>query len=137
MKLPPFIEKLVNGNLSNDFTFDYFNENSEEVVFHRSICFSVDDLMVLISNMEKCKDRLFADKNNNKKIQYLQITFDRVIGDSNKEILEELKNLEEYEIIKSEKKKKDKQGKKYLNYFLFTDLLVNNKYLNKIYLKRK
>ena len=128
VKLPPFIEKLVNGNLSNDFTFDYFNENSEEVVFHRSICFSVDDLMVLISNMEKCKDRLFADKNNNKKIQYLQITFDRVIGDSNKEILEELKNLEEYEIIKSEKKKKDKQGKKYLNYFLFTDLLVNNKY---------
>ena len=128
VKLPPFIEKLINGNLSNDFIFDYFNENPEEIVLHRSICFSVDDLLILTSNMEKHKDKLFSEKNKNKNISFLQITLERLYEDSNKEILEGLKKTEEFEIIKTEKKKKDKQGKKYLNYFLFTDLLINNKY---------
>ena len=128
VKLPPFIEKLINENLSNDFIFDYFNENPDEVVFHRSICFSVDDLSVLISNMDKCKDKLFVDKDTDKRITYLKITFEKIISESNKNILEELKNSEEFEVIKTDKKKKEKQGKKLLNYFLFTDLLVNKKY---------
>ena len=128
VKLPPFIEKLINGNLTNDFKFDYFNENPEEVIFHRSICFSVDDLFVLLSNMDKCKDKLFVDKNTDKTVSYLEITLEKINADTNQEILEELKKLEEYEMIKSEKKKKEKQGKKYLNYFLFTDLLVNKRY---------
>ena len=130
VKLPPFIEKLINGDLPSDFMFNYFKENPEEVIFHRSICFSVDDLLVLLSNMDKCKDKLFVGKDKDKTISYLKITFDRIYLDSNKEILEELKNKEEYEMIKPEKKKKEKQGKKFLNYFLFTDLLVNDKYKN-------
>ena len=69
-------------------------------------------------------------RSSNKTISYLKITFDRIYLDSNKEILEELKNKEEYEMIKPEKKKKEKQEKKILNYFLFTDLLVNDKYKN-------
>ena len=129
VKLPSFIEKLINGNLSNDFIFDYFKENPDEVVFHRSICFSVDDLLCLVSNMEKCKDKLFVDKNINQTVGFLRITFEKLLLDSNKEILEELRKVEEFEMIKLEKKKKEKQGKKLLNFFLFTDLLVNNKYL--------
>ena len=124
VKLPPFIEKLVNGSLQKDFIFDYFNENPEEVVFHRSMCFSVDDLLCLISNMDKCKEKLFVDNNT----KFLQITFEKLLLDSNQEILEGLRNAEEYEMIKVEKKKKEKQGKKILNFFLFTNLLVNNKY---------
>ena len=45
VKLPPFIEKLINGNLPNDFEFNYFTENPDEVVFHRSICCSMDDFI--------------------------------------------------------------------------------------------
>ena len=127
VKLPSFIEKLINGNLPNDFVFDYFNENPDEVVFHRSICFSLDDLLVLISNMDKCKDILFVDKKIIKTISYLQITFEKLLIDTNQNILNELKESAEFEIIK-DKKKKEKQGKKILNFFLFTDLLVNNKY---------
>ena len=124
VKLPPFIEKLIIGNLPNDFAFDYFNENPDEVVFHRSICFSLDDLLVLLSNMEKCQDIIFTSKSS----LPLQKTFEKLLIDSNKEIIEGLRVNDEYEIIKSEKKKKDKQGKKILNYFLFTNLLVNKKY---------
>ena len=121
--LPPFIEKLINGNLKNDFEYNYFKENPEEVIFHRSICFSIDDLSVLLSNMENCKDKLFNNKGS-----YLEKTFKIISSGKSKEIIDSLKNLEEYEVIPNEKKKKDKKGKKLLNYFLFTDLLVNEKF---------
>ena len=123
--LPPFIEKLINGNLPNNFVFNYFKENPEEVVFHRSICFSTDDLLVLLSNMEKCKNKLF---NNGK--SDLELTFNEITSEDgeSKEAIESLRNTEEYETINNEKKKKEIKGKKILNYFLFTDLLVNNKY---------
>ena len=124
VKLPPFIEKLINGNLPNDFEFNYFTENPDEVVFHRSICFSMDDFFILLSNMEKCKDKLFISN----KTLFLQKTFERLCSSTSQTVIEELKKNEEYEIITNEKKKKEKKGKKILNYFLFTELLVNNKY---------
>ena len=125
VKLPPFIEKLINGNLQNDFKYNYFKENPDEVIFHRSICFSIDDLSVLLSNMEKCKSKLFNNGQTN-----LEKTFKMLRTETSKEIIESVKNNEEYEIISNEKKKKEKKGKKYLNYFLFTELLVNEKYKN-------
>jgi hypothetical protein len=49
---------------------------------------------------------------------------------SNKETLNELKNKEEYEEISppTNKKKKNNQEKKILNFFLFTKLIINDKY---------
>ena len=49
-----------------------------------------------------------------------------------KERIESLRNIEEYETIENEKRKKGKKGKKekkIINYFLFTDLLVQNRYI--------
>ena len=123
VKLPPFIEKLINGNLPNDFEYNYFKENPDEVVFHRSICFSIDDLSVLLSNMEKSKSKLFNNEKSN-----LAKTFRILNSGTSKEIIDSLKNTEEFETITNEKKKKEKKGKKLLNYFLFSDLLVNEKY---------
>ena len=131
--LPHFIEKLINEKLPSDFEFNYFDENPDEVVFHRSVCFSIDDFYVLISNMEKCKDKLFTNENDRK----LNLTFSKIELQSNKSIIEILRNKTEYEIIKSEKKnKKDKQGKKLLYYYLFTDLLINDKYKQLFNLKQ-
>ena len=121
--LPPFIDKLINGNLPNNYVFNYFKENPEEVVFHRSMCISTDDLSVLLSNMEKCKNILF-----NKEKSRLEKTFDMLNQEGSKKIIESLKNMEEFEMLTNEKKKKEIKGKKILNYFLFTDLLVNDKY---------
>jgi len=63
VSLPPFIENLINGYLPNDYVFNYFKENPEEVVLHKSICFSLDDFLVLLSNMNDCKSKLFINKN--------------------------------------------------------------------------
>ena len=121
--LPPFIEKLINGNLPNNFVFNYFKENPEEVVFHKSICFSSDDLLVLLSNIEKCKNKLFNNGGSD-----LEKNLKVLNSGGSKDSIEALRNKEEFETINNEKKKKEIKGKKILNYFLFTDLLVNDKY---------
>ena len=133
VKLPPFIENLINGNLSDNYTFDYFNENPDELVFHKSICFSLDDLAALLSNMEKCKDKLFTSE----RTKYLQKTFEKMLLDYNRNIIKKLLQKDEYEIIKTEKKKKEKQGRKILNFFLLTDLLVNPKKKNLFSINQK
>ena len=51
--LPPFIEKLINNELPKSFEYNYFKENPEEGIFHRSICFSFRDLCVILDNMKK------------------------------------------------------------------------------------
>ena len=123
VKLPNFIEKIINGNPDKNIIYNYFNENEEEIIFHRSICFSLDNIVCLLNNMDSCKDIIFRDKSTNE----LKITFEKVFY-SNREIIQELEKKEEFEITQLGKKKKNKQEKKILNFFLFNKLLINDKY---------
>ena len=125
VKLPNFIEKIINGNPDKNIIYNYFNENEEEIIFHRSICFSLDNIVCLLNNMDACKDIIFQDKSTNE----LKITFEKVFY-SNTEIIQELEKKEEFEITQLGKKKKNKQEKKILNFFLFNKLLINDKYKN-------
>ena len=125
VKLPNFIEKIINGNPDKNIIYNYFNENEEEIIFHRSICFSLDNIVCLLNNMDACKDIIFQDKSTNE----LKITFEKVFY-SNREIIQELEKKEEFEITQLGKKKKNKQEKKILNFFLFNKLLINDKYKN-------
>ena len=92
------IEKFISG------TFIKCEEEKGDysVVFHRSICFSVDDLLCLITNMDKYKDKFLVSDTT----KFLEITYEKLLLDSKKEILEEIKNSEEYEMISIEEKKK-------------------------------
>ena len=125
VKLPNFIEKIINCNPDKNIIYNYFNENEEEIIFHRSICFSLDNIVCLLNNMDACKDIIFQDKSTNE----LKITFEKVFY-SNREIIQELEKKEEFEITQLGKKKKNKQEKKVLNFFLFNKLLINDKYKN-------
>ena len=125
VKLPNFIEKIINCNPDKNIIYNYFNENEEEIIFHRSICFSLDNIVCLLNNMDACKDIIFRDKSTNE----LKITFEKVFY-SNREIIQELEKKEEFEITQLGKKKKNKQEKKILNFFLFNKLLINDKYKN-------
>ena len=129
VKLPPFIEKLINGTLPDNFEYNYFNENPDQVVFHRSICFKMDDLYYLIKNMKNCSDILFDEKDN-KKVVFLSKTLERILYEDNMKIIEELRKADEFIPTKSKSKKKEKKEKekKILHYFLLTELLINNKY---------
>ena len=59
VELSSFIDKLLNDELPENFEYNYFLENPEEVVFHRSICFTFEDLYLLIELMEKTKKIYF------------------------------------------------------------------------------
>ena len=127
VKLPVFIEKLINNQLEDNYIFDYFKENQDEIIFHRSICFSFECFLSLLNNLEKYKDILFVgDKNIN-----LQKTIEKLQIKTNQEIINGLKKnlLSENINENNQKMKKIKDKKSHTKtYFLFTDLLINEKY---------
>ena len=137
VRLPDFIEKLINNQLANDFEYDYFKENPDEVICHRSICFNLDDIFCLVKNMNKCSN-LFDNLPD--KYKGLKKTLNKMNSEPNMNLLEELRNKEIFEKIKKEveipktKKKPasteivECNGRKIKYYFLLTELLTNDKY---------
>ena len=127
--LPPFIEKLINNELPKSYEYKYFKENPEEGIFHRSICFSFNDLCIILKNMKELKDILFTSEET----KPFQKTFEKLINKSNTSEIERIKRNVEYDIIKiydPKKKKEPKEVKGYplLKYFLISDILTNQKY---------
>ena len=98
VELPPFIEQFIEEKLPEDYEYNYFRENTKEVVFHKSMCFTVDDLYLLVDLMEKNKKNIFYDKKN-VLLSKLEKTFEKLSSKKNKEIIKKLKNNPEYEII--------------------------------------
>ena len=135
--LPNFIEKLINDELPKNFELDYFEENKDEVIYHRSICFSLYDLDALLISMDKCKSVLFENEKEEEGLKPLRLTFEKLMGDNCTKIMKKLKEKKEYEkiiVTEVKNKKKDKQeiketeGREILKYFLITDLITNKKY---------
>ena len=136
--LPPFIEKLINNELPSDFELDYFAENIDEVICHRSICYTLDDLMALLESMNKSKTILFPTEDNTDKVMRgLRLTFEKLVSESCTKTLKKLQEKKEREILKvpdPKSKRKDKveykevEGREILKYFLITDLITNERY---------
>ena len=145
--LPPFIEKLINDELPSNFELDYFAENKDEVICHRSICYTLYDLIALLECMKKCKDKLFQNiDNTDKGMRGLKLTFEKLVSESCMKSLKELKEKKQTEIIlvpDPKSKKKDKieykevPGKEILKYFLITDLITNDRYTELFEIKQE
>lgn len=136
--LPTFLEELIDNKLSEDFRPSYFVDHPDEIFFHRSIMFSLDDLNAIINNMNNSKKILFEKY----KMNSLEATLNRINLKNNIQILEEIKNNKLYEeiIVENKKKKGEKKvekGKEIQKYFLITNLLINEKYLNIFDLQQK
>ena len=135
--LPNFIEKLIKDELPKNFELDYFEENKEEVIYHRSICFTLLELDALLVTMEKNKAIIFENEKEEQGLRPLRLTFEKLVGENCGKIMKKLKEKKEYEKIMTEikNKKKDKQpeyketeGREIVKYFLITDLITNKKY---------
>ena len=135
--LPHFIEDLLNDRLKEDFQYDYFRENPDEVMFHRSICFNLHDIKAILDNIEKCQKKLFEDNTGGK---IFKKTFEKLNSTKNRKMIDELIANEDLEMStkeikntrKSTKKDKDKieleNIRKKVNYYLITSLVTNEKY---------
>ena len=131
VKLPNFLDKLIKDELNNSYEYNYFKENPEEGIFHRSICFSFNDFYIILKNFKNLKEELFP-KENTKNI-ILQKTLEKLLGKPRDEEIERIKNNIEYETIKVSDNKKKKEikeikGNPIIYYILFSDILTNVKY---------
>ena len=133
VKLPSFIEKLVNKELPENYEYDYFKENPDEDLNHVSMCFNFDQINVLLNTMTKFKDKIFTTP----KSIGLKKTVEKLMSSNNQLLIKRILDLEKTE--KRDKKLQDKppkskknenkeQEKVKLHYFLITKLLTNEKY---------
>ena len=144
--LPHFIEDLLNDKLEDNYEYDYFKENPDEIMLHRSICFNLNDISAILDSLDKskdiCPDKIFM---NDMPGMIFKKTFEKLNTNKNRKLLEDLKNNEDLETTQKEIKyrksitKKDKDARmkekfdfenvrKKTNYFLITSLIANDKY---------
>ena len=144
VRLPTFIEKYINGELPEDYEYNYFKENPEEVVCHRSILFNLHQAKVLISVMDKFKAEIFT----NEKSSGLKKTIEKLMHPANQEVLnnilkneikpinEDLKSLDSEKSKKSKKSNKSgnsndftviEKAKPKLNFFLISSLIYKGR----------
>ena len=116
VSLPPFIDKLINDELPEDYQYDYFVENPEETIFFRSICYNINELYSLVTNAEKFKDDIILDK--------------KVIGKFTH-------NIRKLENLKNSLNSQNKSNNNSSNYFIYIDLINNKKYDNIFKIKKK
>ena len=137
--LPSFIEKLLNDTLDENYQYDYFKENPDEVMYHRSICFNLKDISAILDNLDKNKDKVFP---NDTPGFIFRKTFDKLNSNKNRKLLDDLKKNENIgnvnlnnsreikhrKSLKREKEKIDLDNKQKTNFFLITSLIANDKY---------
>ena len=141
VRLPSFIEKLINKELSEEYEYNYFKENPDEIIYHNSIFFNLEQIKAIISTIDKAIKNNKIDKQNNlfliKSIE--KLSSEQCFQIINKLINEGKKNSEQIPINKSKTKNKDKiinESKEVkVHYFLFTELYINEKY-NEIFISQ-
>ena len=134
--LPSFIEKCINNDLPEDYQYDYFKENPDEVINYRSIFFNLNQIKVLASTMNKYKDKIFTNPKHNG----LKKTVEKIVSQTNLQLLNNLiqsekkKPMPELSPPKTSKREKEKEelaigkDKPKVHYFLITSILANEKY---------
>ena len=136
VKLPSFIDKLINSEISkNNYEYNYFKENKNEILFHRTIFLSVNHIKVLLNNITQIKD--FMYKKDDKSNKEFQLIISKLVDNNdNVRFLTTLcdeNDLKVKKTIKADKskgiKKMDKKEQN-IKYFLISDLLYNEKYQN-------
>ena len=136
--LPHFIEELLYDKLDRNYQYDYFRENPNEVMYHRSICFNLSNINSLLNSMEKCQNKIFI---NDIPGNIFKKTFEKLNSTKNRKLINDLiKNSKDMELDnkdiktrKSVKPNKDKDNnntnvKEKIHYFLITSLIANDKY---------
>ena len=141
IELPSFIDKLINDELEENYEYDFFKENQEEVVYHFSTCFNMEELSIILDLLDKNKKKIFdvakGNEDKYKDLITLKIVFEKLISKKSKETFKKIKNNPEYEIVKipiyHKKKKeikeyKETKGRKIIKYFLISNIILNQNY---------
>ena len=131
VNLPSFIDKFINNELPSDYHYDYFIENPDEIITHRSILFNLEQAKALLLTINKLKKDIFFDK----KYIKLEKTIEKLMNKNNQNLLNTiLSEGNKSELDLKSKKRVSKVYKNFeplkLHYFLETSFLYNEKYKN-------
>ena len=149
VELPNFIQKLINDELDENYEYDFFKENPDEVVHHLSTCFNTEELYVLLELIDKNKKKIFdipkGQENKYENLIKLQKTFEKLMSKKCKEALKKIRNNPEYEIVKMPiyhkrkkgiKEYKEVKGRKIIKYYLIYKIFLNQEYSKHINIKQ-
>ena len=123
-KMPIFIEKIIEGKIQPNSKYDYFKENPNEILSCRSIFLSMNHVKVIMKGVI----HLLQDENG-----FFQKLVSKIIDSKeNMQYLIELSDQNE-KVVKKTIKNEKRRGKIHINeknvkYFLFNDLILNEKY---------
>ena len=153
INLPRFIDGLINKKIKEDeYHFDIFNENPNEIVFYQSMLLNIKEFNSLFENLFNLKDELLApniqkDENllNNKyekyknreekNKKYISVCLKKLKSPDNFKILSDLIKKIEYSITTTKTKgeglfsktKINEEKKEKVYYFHVSQLLFNEK----------
>ena len=147
VKLPEFIEKIIDKeNIDFDYNYNYFEENKEEIVCMRNICYNIDEIYYLIKNIKEHKNIIFNNENNDPNTKKIVKAFEKIVKGEKKidkikqkieRISSKIDNNYNYKNIKRNNSlDKTEDERQTLNFFLLSDLIVNDKYSNLLNMKK-
>ena len=129
VSLPPFIEDCIYNKLPNDFKYDYFQQNKDELINFRSICFNMREALALINSMEKCKTEIFEENDN----LLLKKAFEKITSKKCKNIMNEIINKENKDIeLKQNEIKKSKEKLRTSNLEILLNEVISYESENKM-----
>ena len=129
--LPKFIEDYINDKLPIDFKYDYFQQNKNEVINFRSICFNIREADILINAMDNCKSHIFDSSENEVMKKALNKLLSQTIKEKIVDIITKENNLENgFLIVNNSGNDNQIESKQKIFYFLITSLITNNEYKN-------
>ena len=122
-KMPNYINKIIEGKISVNEKYDFFKENSDDILYCRSIFLSMNHIKIMMKGVihflheednffKKIVSKIIDNKENMQLLIELAEENDKVIKKT----------------IKNEKGKKIQINEKNIKYFLFNDLIYNEKY---------
>ena len=125
VELPSFINDFINDKLEPSFSYDYFTSNKEELIMHKTICFTSQDLNALLNGFSKLKENV--DLTQYKNGSYFLKTYDNIIYEKNRKTLNSIESfviLKEYE-NDTENNQNELFEYNYENYYLLQKLTIN------------
>ena len=86
IKLPLFIEKLINNKLPIEYEYDYFNENPDKNAYMQSILYNINQIKALITTFNNNKQILLYDNKN----QNIKKIIDKLMLENNLNLLNKM-----------------------------------------------
>ena len=118
IELPKVIELYLNNKLNDNYQYNYFDKKDKEIMIHKSLIFTIEDIICLIKNIKTYKSILFH-KSDEKKIE--DNTENKIFEIFNQLNTENnLKLLSNLNIINNSTNNQ--------NYILMQELIINPKY---------